>query len=54
MDNTTFPLRGDARIDLSEPNLNFITASAAAVVESVLLVFVGYTDGNGVSYISGV
>ena len=54
MDNSTFPLGGDVRIDLSEPNENFITASAAAVVDSFLLVFVGYTDGNGVSYISGV
>ena len=54
MDNASFPLRGDVRIDLSEPNENFITTSAAAIVESFLLVFAGYTDGNGVSYISGV
>ena len=54
MDNSTFPLGGDVKIDLSQPSANFITASAAAIVESFLLVFVGYTDGNGVSYISGV
>ena len=54
MDNDTFPLEGAVRIDLSQPSANFITASAAAVIDSFLLVFVGYTDGNGVSYISGV
>ena len=54
MDNSFFPLGGDIRIDLGQPNENFITASVAAVVDSFLLVFVGYTNGNGVSYISGV
>lgn len=54
VDNTSFPLRGDVRIDVGQPTKNFITASAAAVVESSLLVFVGYNEISGVSYLSGV
>ena len=54
VDNSTLTLRGDARIDLGQPNENFITASAAAIVESSLLVFVGYNEISGVSYLSGV
>jgi hypothetical protein len=50
----TFPLRGDVRIDVGRPTENFITASAASVVESSLLVFVGYNEISGVSYLSGV
>ena len=58
--NISFPLVGNVTIDLSQPggNIvprgNFVTASAAAIVESFLFVFVAYFDGNGVSYISGV
>lgn len=54
VDNTTLTLRGDVRIDVGQPTENFITASTAAVVESSLLVFVGYNDISGVSYLSGV
>ena len=54
VDNNTFTLRGDVRIDVGQPTENFITASAVAVIESSLLVFVGYNDISGVSYLSGV
>ena len=53
MDNVP-PIVGDVRIDVGRPTMNFITALAAAVVESSLLVFVGYNEMNGVSYLSGV
>ena len=48
------PIVGDVRIDVGQPTENFITASAAAIVESSLLVFVGYNEMSGVSYLSGV
>ena len=54
VDNSTFRLTGDVRINVGQPTANFITASAAAAVESSLLVFVGYNDISGVSYLSGV
>ena len=54
MDNATLTLRGDVRISVGQPTENFITATAAAVVESSLLVFVGYNEMSGVSYLSGV
>ena len=54
VDNNTLTFRGDVRIDVGQPNENFITASAAAVIESFLLVFVGYNEISGVTYLSGV
>lgn len=46
--------RSNVRINLGQPNQNYITASVAVALGNFSFVFVAYIDGNGGSFITGV
>ena len=53
-DIDTLRLEGDFRISHGGTNQNFITASAAALIDSISFVFLAYTDRTGDTFIIGV